>query len=347
MNQLGYLIFCSFLLSACAHQPAQQVAVQSIPQVIQPENVEKSDQVADTRVLPNVALTDDLLYQFLLTEVANQRSEVDVAVKTSASLANQTRDPRMAMRAAQLAMEAGEMDKAIDAIKLWREVEPASAIAKRMLPSVLLRAGKLEEARTVLAGMLKEDAEKVAPSFIHLYQVMAGYPDKSAALKLMRDLAQPYPEVPEAHWVVGQAAQAAGDENLALTEVRLANNLRPDWDMAVSSEAALLQKSAPQEGLDKLKNYLAKHPSAREIRMQYARALLEQQQYKLARDEFQNLANDRPDSSEMAFAIAMISLQMQDYQGAEEQLKMALGKGKKDQDTVHYYLGQLGEAKKN
>jgi tetratricopeptide (TPR) repeat protein len=81
--------------------------------------------------------------------------------------------------------------------------------------------------------------------------------------------------------------------------------------------------------------------------MQYARALLDHKQYKLSRDEFTRLANDNPDSPEMAFAIALISLQMEDYLGAEEQLKLSLGKGKKDQDTVHYYLAQLNEAKKN
>jgi tetratricopeptide (TPR) repeat protein len=348
MNQLRYLILSSVLLTACAHQPAQEVAAQDIPQVTQAEKSEPPEQeVVDTRVFPNVELTDELLYQFLLTEIANQRGETDVAVKASASLANKTRDPRVAMRAAQLAMESGQMDKAIDAIKLWREIEPTSAIARRMLSSVLLRTGKFDEARTELASVLKEDEVNAGQAFIHLYQVMSVYPDKAAALKLMSDLAQPYPNLPEAHWAVAQLAQTAGDEKRALTEVRLASNLRPDWDMAVSLEAMVLQKNAPQEGLDKLKNYLAKFPDAREIRMQYARALLDQKQYKLSRDEFQHLASDNPDSSKMAFAIAMISLQMQDYQGAEDQLKLALNKGKKDQDTVRYYLGQLDEAKKS
>jgi tetratricopeptide (TPR) repeat protein len=338
-----HLFLMTLLLAACAHQP-----VQNVPQVTQAEKSEPPEQeVVDTRVFPNVELTDDLLYQFLLSEIANQRGETDVAVKASASLTNKTRDPRVAMRAAQLAMESGQMDKAIDAIKLWREVEPTSIIARRMLSSVLLRAGKLDEARTELSGMLKEDEANAAPTFIHLFQVLTAYPDKEAALKLMSDLAQPYPKMAEAHWSVAQLAQIAGDEKRALTEVKLASNLRPDWDMAVSSEATLLQKNAPQEGLDKLKNYLGKYPDAREIRMQYARALLDQKQYKLSRDEFQHLVNDNPDSSEMVFAIAMISLQMQDYQGAEEQLKQSLSTGKKDQDTVRYYLGQLDEAKKN
>ncbi len=336
------------MLAACAHQPAQKIAVQDVPKVIQAEKSESPEQeVVDTRVFPSVELTDELLYQFLLTEIASQRGETDVAVKASASLANKTRDPRVAMRTAQLAIESIQLDEAIDAIKLWREVEPASLVASRMLSSVLVRAGKLDEARVELAGLLRANAANEGAIFIHLYQVLSGYSDKAAALKLMGDLAQSYPSVPEARWATAQLAQSAGDDELALREVKSAGELRPDWAMAVSLEAALLQKDAPQSGLDRLESFLAKHPDAREIRVQYARALLDEKQFKLARDEFQRLANDNPDSPEMAFAIALISLQMGDFQGAEAQLKQSLDKGKKDQDTVRYYLGQLDEAKKN
>jgi tetratricopeptide (TPR) repeat protein len=92
---------------------------------------------------------------------------------------------------------------------------------------------------------------------------------------------------------------------------------------------------------------LSSYPDAREIRMQYARALLDQKQYKLARDEFQRMSVENPDNPELAYAIALISLQLNDLKSAELELKQALSKGKKDQDTVQYYLGQLSEAKKN
>ncbi|MBK9161881.1 MAG: tetratricopeptide repeat protein [Nitrosomonadales bacterium] len=77
------------------------------------------------------------------------------------------------------------------------------------------------------------------------------------------------------------------------------------------------------------------------------RALLQQKQYPLARAEFQRLAQATPDNPDLAFAIALISLQLNDLQGAETQLQQALAKGKKDRDTVQYYLGQLGEAKED
>jgi tetratricopeptide (TPR) repeat protein len=81
--------------------------------------------------------------------------------------------------------------------------------------------------------------------------------------------------------------------------------------------------------------------------LQYARALLDQKQYKPARDEFQRMADENPDNPDMAYAIALISLQLNDLKSAEMELKQALSKGKKEQDTVQYYLGQLSEAKKN
>lgn len=339
MNQFKYIIFGSLLLTACAQAPARPAAVHPV------DGHESPAEAAP--VLPNVELSDELLFEFLLTEIASQRGDVALAVRGSSDLANKTRDPRLAMRAAQLALQSGQLDKAIEALKVWREVEPASPLAMRMYSSALLRSGRLDEARQELIAVLKAEQASAGHIFYQMYQMLAPYPDKEASLKLMIELAQPYPRVAEAHWAVAQLAQASGDQKLALDEARLARSLRPEWDLAASLEAFLLQRNAPQQGLKVLSRYLSDYPDAHEIRLQYARALLEQKQFKQARDEFQRLADVNPGNPETAFAIALISLQMKDFKGAEEYLKQALSKGKKDHDTVRYYLGQLGEAKKS
>ncbi|HEU0282807.1 MAG TPA: tetratricopeptide repeat protein [Gallionella sp.] len=332
----NYLIAGSLLLTACAQAPQRNEPAQP------PE-----PQAEAAPVLPNVELSDELLYEFLLTEIANQRGHKALAVEGSADIARKTRDPRLAKRAAQLAFESGDMNKSIEAFRQWREVEPASPLAGQMLASILLRGGRLDEAQPELAKVLETEKANPGGGFMQIFQLVAPYPDKPAALKLMRNLAQPYPQVAEAHWSVAQLAQQAGDSPLALSEVRQARSLRPEWDMAASLEAQLLQKNAPQQALEVLRRYLSDYPDAREIRLQYARTLLEQKQYKLSRAEFQRLAKDNPDNPDLAFAIALISLQLNDLQDAEAQLRQALIKGKKDQDTVQHYLGQLSEAKEN
>jgi tetratricopeptide (TPR) repeat protein len=343
MTQFKYILLGSLLLTACAHAPAHPPGQpEAVDQAEQPE-----PQAEAPQVLPNVELSSELLYEFLLSEIASQRGSDTLAVEGSSDLAKKTRDPRLAMRAAHLALQFGQADKAIEALRIWRDADPSSLMARRMLSSVLLRSGKLDEASEELVKLLKADEDHSAQTFVQIYQMLAAYPDKAAALKLLRELTQLYPRVAEAHWGVAQLAQASGDGELALNEVRQSRSLRPEWDMAVSLEALLLQKNAPQQGLDVLRNYLSSYPQAREIRLQYARALLDQKQYKLARDEFQRMADENPDNPDMAYAIALISLQLNDLKSAEIQLKQALSKGKKEQDTVQYYLGQLSEAKKN
>ncbi|MFZ3018813.1 MAG: tetratricopeptide repeat protein [Gallionella sp.] len=339
-SSFKYLVVGSLLLTACAQAPKQAAPVAPAAAVAPP-------QVEAAPVLPNVELTDELLYEYLLTEIASQRGHQALALEGSADLARKTRDPRLARRAAQFAVESGQMERAIEAFRQWQEVEPGAAVAGRMLSSILLRGGKLEEAKLEYAKQLQAAGANPGPVFLQLLQQAVSYPDKPAALKLLRELAQPYPQVAEARWSVAQLAQLTGEAELALSEARQARSLRPDWGAAVSLEAQLLLKSEPEQGLEALRSYLSANPDAREIRLQYARALLEQKQYKPARDEFQRLAKDSPDNPDMAFAIALISLQLKDFQGAEEQLRQSLGEGKKDQDRVQYYLGQLSEAKES
>lgn len=335
MNNFRYLIIAALLLAGCAHKPV--VPLQAAPEVVA--------EVAP--VLPNVELSSELLYEYLLTEFANQRGHKALAVEGSRELAQKTRDPRLAKRAAQLALESGDMNGTIAAFRFWRETEPTAVMATRVLSSLLMRGGKLEEARVEFVKVLKSEEPKVGPIFMQIYPLAASYPDKAASLQLMRDLSAPYPDVAEAHWVVAQLAQIAGQERLSLDEVRKAARLRPEWDAPATLEASLLRKSDPLQSLEVLRRYLAGYPKAGEVRLQYARALLEQKQYKAARDEFQILAKEAPDNVELAFAVALISLQMNDLAGAEAQLRDALAKGGKGLDAVEYFLGQLSEAKED
>ncbi|HSM98657.1 MAG TPA: tetratricopeptide repeat protein, partial [Gallionella sp.] len=292
MTKSLYTLLGSLLLAACAHAPLNHE-----DQAGQAEAEDQPELQAETpQALPGIELSSDLLYEFLLSEIAGQRGNDSIAVERSLDLAKKTRDPRLAMRATHLALQFGQVDKAIEALRIWREADPSSLMARRMLSSVLLRSGKIDEAGAEFLELLKADESHAAQLFIQIYQMLATYPDKAAALKSYRELAQPYPRVAEAHWGMAQLALASGDEALALSEAGQAHSLRPEWDMAVSLEAQLLQKTAPQQGLDVLRGYLSDYPDAREIRLQYARALLDQKQYKPAREQFQRMADENPDN---------------------------------------------------
>jgi tetratricopeptide (TPR) repeat protein len=288
-----------------------------------------------------------MIYEFLLGEMANQRGKPELAAQVYVDLANETQDPRVARRAAQLAFDAHQMDKSVAALNLWLKLEPASHQAKQLLTTVLLSGGKLEEARPHLVEMLAAYPKQTGHTFTQIYSLLVRYPDKEAVLTFLHELAQPYPKVGEGHLVQAQAAAAAGKRERALEEVSLARALHPEWELAILIEAQLLDQNASPNALESLKNFLASYPDAGEARLLYARMLLEQKQYTEARTEFKRLLDSHPESADLAFAVAMLSLEMGELDRAEVELRQALENGKKDDSTVYYYLGQLNEAKKH
>lgn len=328
------------LLAACAQVPHRAAA--PAPAVPQQQAAQKAEPA-----LPDVELTSDLLYQFLLGEVALQRGHDDLAAQTYLDLARETRDPRVAQRAAQVALHARQMDKAVEAFKLWLELEPDSAVAKQMLSTLLLTSGKLAEAQPYLKDLLASEPDNVGHNFMQLYPVVARNSDKQAVFKLMSNLAQPYPKVAEAHWALAEAAEAAGKHDVALAEAGQVNNLNPNWEMSALLQAQLLQHDKPEQALAVLRKYLAGNQNASEVRLLYARMLLNQKHYKRARSEFKRLLKSHPDNAELAFAVALLSIQLGELGPAEQEMKQALVHGKKDQNTVYFYLGQLNEAKKD
>ncbi len=330
-------IILSLLLAACAHAPQP-----AIEQVATPEpEAEKSLN------LPRLELSGQMLYEFLMGDVASQRGIPGMAAQIYMKLADSTRDPRVASRAAHLAYDAHDMDKAVEAFNLWLELEPSSLQAKQMLSMMLVGGGRLDEARPLLVDMLAAYPGRAGHALMKIYPFLAQHPDKIAVFDLLHQLTQPYLHVAEAHLVLAQAAGAAGKHELALDEVRQARSLRAEWEMAALFEAQLLQQEAPQQTLEVLRKYLASYPDAPDARLLYARILLEQKQYAESRVEFQRLLDIHPENADLAFAVAILSLEMGELERAENGLQLALARGKKDEGTVYYYLGQLSEAKKN
>jgi len=338
------------LLAACAQTPLQkpedQTADENVIEMTDGFHHAASESPKD-RAYPKVALTDEMLYTFLLADIAAQRGQTELAAQMYLDLAKTTRDARVARRAAQLAYQSHQMGQTLEAFKLWNELEPQAMMPKQMLATVLVSGGKLDEARPYLVDLLSSDIKNAGHTFIQLYPLFSQYSDKNAVYKMLRELAQPYPDIAEMHWVLAQAAEAASQRDEALSEVRRAHALREEWDMPVLLEAQLLKAKAPTEALAVLKKFLASYPESREARLFYARLLLEQKQYQESRVQFQQLLKKQPDNAEIAFAIALLSIEMGELDRAENELKQTLVVGKKDSATVHYYLAQLNEAKKN
>lgn len=338
----------AFLFAACAQTPPHPSVEAAQPASAQPAAPAAGEAQPSKRAepLPNHALTGQILYQTLLAEIAAQRGNIGLSVSAYLDLARATRDPRLARRAAEIALHGRDLDVALQAARLWVEFDPESPAARQMLAGLLVSANRLEEVQPHVAKLLAQEGENIGDGLLRLNRLFARYPDKQAAMLIIDQLTLPYVGLAEAHFARAQAALNAGAWSRGLGEIDKVLALRPDWDVAILLKAQLQRDEAPEKSLDTLCSYLAGHPQAREIRLQYARALVGARQYPQARAQFQKLLVDFPDNLDVTYAVAVLSMQLSDWETAEANFKKLLSQDFLEADTVRLYLGQIAEERK-
>jgi tetratricopeptide (TPR) repeat protein len=291
-------------------------------------------------------LNEPTLYEFLLGEIALQRGDAGLAAQTYLDLAKRTRDPRIARRAVEVANHARLPDLALQAAKLWHEIEPASPQAMQVVAALLVSAKRVDEAEPYLVKLLAAEGVNLENGFLQLNRLLAGNPDKAANLRVVRNLAGRYPKLAQAQFAVAQAAGSAGDDAAALEAIRRAQAIRPEWDAAVIFEAQVLQKRSPAEAAKRLGDFVEKNPASREARIAYARVLVLDKRFPEARKQFEALLAASPGNAEVIYAVGLLAFQLKDYPVAEENMKRLLGLGYRDPNGVRYVLGQIAEEQK-
>ncbi len=338
-------LITSLALVACAQPPAKPdaaavpaaAAAKPLPKVV---TATPQPRVAP---LPHVELSEAILFKLTLAEIAVQRGQPHVAVPALLELARDTKDPRIARRATEIAWNARFLPAALEAATLWLQADPESNRARQTVIALLVKQSRLDDAVPYLEQWLSGDPEHVGQNFLQLSTLVAGHPDKPAILRLIRTLAARHPQVPEASLAVAQAAWDADDQPGALEATRQALKLRPDWELAALFQAQALQRSSPDEAIGFLGGFVQAHPGARDARLNYARLLVSARRYPEARKQFEVLLGEAPDNAEIAMAVATLSMQARDYVAAEAQLRRALEIKPKDPDAVRLYLGQVNE----
>jgi len=328
--KLPLLLLSLVSLSACAQTPATS---------------EKAKVPAeDARQHP--ALTEQVLYQMLLGEIAGQRGDLKLATDAYADLAQKTRDPRVAKRGTEIAVYARQGGQARQLSELWVTLEPESIKARQALISILVGEGRLAEARPHLEALLKLEEARVGAAFMQLHTLLYRHKDKKAVLDLITDLAASYPLLPEARLAIAQAAWNAGQQSGAMKALDEALRLKPGWETAALFRGQVLQKDGDAAVLGFWEEFLDQHPGASEVRLAYAKALARAGKYPESRAAFARLLTDMPDNPDTYLAIGLLALQMDDLDAAETHLKAALDKGYHDESQVKLYLGQVEENRK-
>lgn len=299
-------------------------------------------------------LTPEVLYRILVGDVAMQRGDAALAARAYFEAARDARDPVLARRATEIALFARQRSLALEAARLWQELDPKADRARQMVASLAM-SGAGSDLKAELQRVLIEAAandKSLGEAFLQINQALAAQTDKTAAFRLVQDLAKPYPKVPEAWFAVALAGYNTGvnDPEIAAAATAAADqalSLRPGWDRAALIKADILAKGSPDAAIVFLKQFLATNPDVRAVAGALAQLYVEQKRFADARAIFQKLWDEEPEDREFEFAVAAISLQMKDYATAQRLLVELDQVGYGDKGVVPFYLAQLAEETKH
>ncbi|RZJ25736.1 MAG: tetratricopeptide repeat protein, partial [Haliea sp.] len=304
---------------AALAQPAQ-TAPPGLPEAARPE----APAAAQAPPVPS-SLDGELFYQLLIGEINTRGGEPAAGFALILDAARKTKDPQLYQRAADIALQSRSGDAALQAAQAWRQALPDSREANRYVLQILIALNRLTETVEPLRTELKlaplPEQAQVISALPRLYARAAD--KKLAAGVLEQGLTEQLasPATGAAAWsAVGRMRLAAGELPGALAAVERAQALEPTADSPALLALELMDPKLP--GAEPLvRKYLEGNPKALpEIRMAYARNLLDVQRYAEASAQLQVVTREKPDYPEGWLVLG--SLQLQDNQLAASQTSL-------------------------
>ncbi|UOD50778.1 tetratricopeptide repeat protein [Orrella daihaiensis] len=313
-RQLVLVVLASLSGTACA---------QELPRVAQSEGHPPIQAVPQGRVtstadritlnagdLPHVALSADILYKFLASEIAVQRGAILPAANTTLELARETADPRLAKRAVELYAAIGDVQGALQAAEVWVLNAPADENAQSTKLALSAAAGKTDGLAQALARQVQASADKTE-ALSRVINVLRRMQDRQRALELLEetiDLAKVKGTL-ASYMALADMAQSAGDYERALAEAQKALRLKPD-----SEDAAMrvLDYGMPVDAvavIDQARKFARAYPKARQLRLMLAGQLAETGDVQGALDELELMSAQYPEDFDLLFVRAQLAYQ--------------------------------------
>ncbi|CAN5443514.1 tetratricopeptide repeat protein [soil metagenome] len=273
------------------------------------------------------AMDGELFYQLLLGELNARGGEPGAGYSLILDAARKTNDAKLYQRAADIALQARSGESALEAARAWRMAQPQAREANRYVLQILIALNRVPESMEPLKNeiALAPAADRVAVinSIPRNYgrvtdKKQAAIVVETALGDYLRDSKQP--ALAAAAWTtIGRLRMAAGDTSGTLEAARRAQALDPMADGPALLALELMDPKVPlAEPI--VRKYMEGKPLP-ELRMGYARALLDTQRYAEAAEQVKVITAERPLYAEGWLVQGTLQAQDNQLPAAETSLK--------------------------
>ena len=272
----------------------------------------------------NSSMTAELFYQLLLGEVNALGGEPGLGYQLILDAARKTGDARLYRRATDIALQARSGESALQAARAWHQAIPASRDANQYLLQILIGLNRgVEVAEPLKRELSAAKGDELLQAINNLPRLFARLGDKKQALTLVEQGLADFlanPVVGAAAWTtIGRMRVDAADPVGALDAAQRGSALDAAADGPAILALSLMDPKVPQaEAL--VKRYMQAKPRT-EVRMDYARALLNGQRFAESAAQVKIVTSEQPDYAQAWLVRGILEQQEKQLAAAEQSLQ--------------------------
>ena len=329
------LALFSIALASCLNQP-YSIETESLPQEALESSLapEKTD-------LPLEKISSESLYDLLVGDVALSRNQFDTALAKYSYQARVTNDQEVIKLTLRIAEHLEDQSTRVEMARLWLEVAPDNTEARRAALDTFMASGNILEALDQGAWLYQNRDDLDAFIFVSTAAVVSpnlftSIIDHLATLSLSDE------KKPTIRFIEAIFYQKSNQPIKAETKTREFLALRGSDQRGLLLLAQLLhQQQRKDEAIAVLEEALQDDPSARKLRLQYARFLAADSVDK-AIIQFNLLQANDPKDQEVNFLLGLLRLSQNKFDLAIPLFKQASNTPSL-RANAQYHLGTIAE----
>lgn len=274
------------------------------------------------------AMDGELFYQLLLGELNTFGGESSTGYSLILDAARKTNDAKLYERAVTIALQSRSGEPALQAARAWSKAQPASREANRYVLQILIGLNRIGETLDPLKSEVASSPPRERVAVISaIPRFYARSTDKKLAANVVEQaladsLSGPStnPATGASAWTtIGRMRLDAADTPGVLDAARRAQALDPAADGPPTLALSLMGPKTPQAE-QIVRKYIDGKPQV-EIRMAYARALLDAQRYAEATTQVQAVTAEKADHPQAWLVRGTLEVQDRKFEQGERSLK--------------------------
>jgi tetratricopeptide (TPR) repeat protein len=288
-------------------------------------------------------LDEDLIYSYLVGEIAARRGELRLAQSHYQHAAILARDAYAAERATRIALHLRDYPSGLASVRKWVELAPNDLTARQLAAVLFLRDDNFDAAGEQLDALVQIAEARGLDGFLQAASALSVERDQAGAERLLVALHERHPDDIRSLYAVAVLETAHRRFDIAEGRLRAVIDDSPDWEQPrVLLARVLVAQDRSDEAVAFLGKSVAAQPDSVPLRTSYSRLLVDAGDYPGALRQFKALHRLTPDDQEITFGYAMLATQQESWDEARN-LWQELRNTDDRRDEATYYLAQIEE----